>query len=121
MTVAQERVAAGAAWLDEHKPGWERTLDLATLDLADGCHCVLGQAFQEECGISVNWEHDRWWWSEHYQMYNAFSFIQSTQEDGWAIHHGFDVSRHSRYPELQEAWLELIKNRFDTGTLSDMS
>jgi hypothetical protein len=40
-TVA-DRVAAGAAWLDEHEPGWaERIVD--RLDVNDNCRCVLGQ------------------------------------------------------------------------------
>ena len=40
-----ERVAAGAAWLDEHRPGWVDRVDPVTLDLGDECHCVLGQEY----------------------------------------------------------------------------
>jgi hypothetical protein len=42
VTVAQ-RVAAGAAWLDEHEPGWDQHIDLDRLDLSYGCNCILGQ------------------------------------------------------------------------------
>lgn len=42
----EERVAAGAAWLDEHKAGWERGISLERLDLMDPCLCVLGQVYQ---------------------------------------------------------------------------
>lgn len=37
-----QRVAAGAAWLDEHWPAW---VDAVTqpIDMASGCGCVLGQ------------------------------------------------------------------------------
>lgn len=38
-----ERVASGAALLDEKRPGWWREIDLATLDIGDTCNCVVGQ------------------------------------------------------------------------------
>jgi hypothetical protein len=43
-----ERVAAGAAFLNENDPGWWRedvpnAIDLRTLNLGSGCNCVLGQ------------------------------------------------------------------------------
>ena len=43
MATMTERVAAGAAWLDENQPGWWQRIDLATLDLASSCRCILGQ------------------------------------------------------------------------------
>ena len=43
-----ERVAKGAALLDEKRPGWVDRIDLDTLDI-DNCEdCVLGQAFEAE-------------------------------------------------------------------------
>jgi hypothetical protein len=49
-----ERVAAGAAFLDEHDPDWwradvERAIDLDRLDMGDGDSCILGQ----RCPLSV--------------------------------------------------------------------
>lgn len=44
----QERVARGAAWLDEQKPGWEDLIDFDTLDLSSCSLCVVGQVFA--CG-----------------------------------------------------------------------
>ncbi|HTJ37080.1 MAG TPA: hypothetical protein VL738_27960, partial [Dactylosporangium sp.] len=43
-----ERVAAGAAFLDEHDPEWwradvERAIDLDKLNLGHGDACILGQ------------------------------------------------------------------------------
>lgn len=54
MTSVTDRVAAGAAYLDEHDPGWwradvERAIDLDTLDLFHGDRCILGQ----RCPVSV--------------------------------------------------------------------
>jgi hypothetical protein len=45
MTTIDDRVAAGAAWLDANRPGWWQRINLATLDLGDPCRCVLGQDF----------------------------------------------------------------------------
>lgn len=41
----KERVAAGAAWLDEHEPGWWQRINLGTLVMRDSCGCVLGQLY----------------------------------------------------------------------------
>ena len=54
MTTIAERVAAGAAFLDEHDPEWwregvERAIDLDTLELARMDNCVLGQ----RCPVTV--------------------------------------------------------------------
>lgn len=44
-----DRVKAGLAWLEKtHGPGWEDKIDLETLDLHSGSHCVLGQVYREE-------------------------------------------------------------------------
>jgi hypothetical protein len=43
MSTIAERVAAGAAWLDEREPGWIDRIDLDTLDLRDCTRCVGGQ------------------------------------------------------------------------------
>lgn len=40
---ARERVRRGAAYLDDVAPGWYRAVDVATLELAGGSSCVLGQ------------------------------------------------------------------------------
>src|SRR4051794_29574206 len=39
------RVAAGAAWLDLHRPGWIGLVDVDLLQLDDPEECVLGQVF----------------------------------------------------------------------------
>jgi hypothetical protein len=40
---ARARVRRGAAYLDGADDGWHTRLNPATLELADGAHCVLGQ------------------------------------------------------------------------------
>jgi hypothetical protein len=46
MTTITERVAAGAALLDERLPGWADKIDLTRLDLSSDCNCILGQHYQ---------------------------------------------------------------------------
>ena len=43
MTAIAERVAKGAAFLDEREPGWDTRIDLGILSLDSSCRCVLGQ------------------------------------------------------------------------------
>lgn len=39
----EQRVARGAALLDERVPGWRANIDTDRLDMTDGSQCVLGQ------------------------------------------------------------------------------
>ncbi|NNF57862.1 MAG: hypothetical protein HKN04_06440 [Rhodothermaceae bacterium] len=43
LDAARARVQRGAAVLDERDPGWHARISPATLELADGQACVLGQ------------------------------------------------------------------------------
>ncbi len=43
LDAARLRAGRGAAYLDSADDGWHTRLDPATLELADGTHCVLGQ------------------------------------------------------------------------------
>lgn len=45
MYAIAERVARGAAWLDENYPTWWERIDLATLNIASCSDCVLGQVY----------------------------------------------------------------------------
>jgi hypothetical protein len=48
MATIAKRVAAGAAFLDKHEPGWVERIDLDRLNLNHTCNCVLGQAFADK-------------------------------------------------------------------------
>ena len=41
----KREIERGAAFLDEHFPGWEDKIDPETLNLEDGCNCILGQVY----------------------------------------------------------------------------
>lgn len=45
MTTIAERVAAGAAVLDERLPGWADKINLTRLDMSDDENCVFGQHY----------------------------------------------------------------------------
>jgi len=54
MTTIRERVAAGAALLDEKRPDWFMEIDCATLNIASGYHCICGQLYGSyERGVQV--------------------------------------------------------------------
>ena len=41
----ERQVSNGIALLDRKKPNWRDSVDLATLDMANSCDCVLGQVY----------------------------------------------------------------------------
>lgn len=97
-----KEVAAGAAWLDKNFPGWERKIDLTKLDIGDGCNCVIGQTL------------------------GFFRTPQNNLRDGdiWAEAHGFLPTIDYSWTEeqahaLEAKWADLIKERFNTGNLSN--
>jgi hypothetical protein len=99
-----KEVAAGAAWLDKVKPGWERGMDLGVLDLNDCYNCVLGQSLREvaaEKGYESGYH------------YGLDGLSGATFAARWAGDHGF------LYESDEPTWRDLIKERFSTGNLSD--
>lgn len=55
-----ERVAAGAAWLDTNRPGWEKGIDLGRLDISSCTRCILGQIYGgfNAAPLDVRWDGD---------------------------------------------------------------
>ena len=101
---AEERVAAGAAWLDEHRPGWERMVDLCILEMSDVEWCICGQAKAWDTAsltpirsVDLGFFHNA-----HEEM----------PVDEWRVAVAAD------YVALDAAWRSLIKDRFDSGSLS---
>lgn len=87
----EERVAAGAAWLDKHRPGWADAINLDQLDLADCTVCVLGQVYGD-------------FWNAPLSDGLPGEWTRRATEMGFADDHG-------RYTELNEAWAALIDER----------
>ena len=76
-----ERVALGAAWLDDAHPGWRDRVDIDRLDVGDSCDCVLGQALLADSpdefyfAVAVHADASSW---------------EAYPGERWAIAHGFD-------------------------------
>lgn len=113
LTVRQ-KVQNGIDWLDEHAPGWERRIDLSTLNLYRGCDCVLGQVFQEEAKESG-------WSSSEEDTLRIDAYLWATNRWILAVYSlGFVGTSHSEWVLLSREWRERIKQRFDSGLLSDL-
>lgn len=128
MSTIAERVAAGAAFLDEHDPGWwkpdvERSIDLGTLALSEPADCILGQrcpvgVLAEFCHLDPGDEDGlshEWW-----RAYTAYASVLSGIAIGddhfalirWGDAHGFSNSvSAASYPNLTAEWLRVIEQR----------
>jgi hypothetical protein len=101
-----ERVARGAALLDEREPGWWQRIDLSKLDLASTCRCVLGQLFSI---ADDNWPPNNGYWSG----LARFGLRESASEaiSGSAGSHGFASIRNEDYDALDAEWRRVIEAR----------
>jgi hypothetical protein len=119
---AKVSVAAGAALLDEKRPGWFHLIDLERLHLSSTEQCVLGQLFDESITVA------RW------QTYGFDSLEEAVAEGLWnpeteicvsnfeagrrllglkdreIFEHGFD-SENCEYARLDELWAEAVSER----------
>jgi hypothetical protein len=132
MTTITERVAAGAAFLDEHDPEWwradvERAIDLDQLDMAVGDSCVLGQ----RCPVSRLAAHlgidpDGLEGDDFDVAYEAMALhlgapvdrAGGTRVDNWAAPLGFqaaltpsDIRSPDDYDALAAEWKRVITER----------
>ena len=103
-------VAAGAAWLDENWPGWEREIDLGSLDVAGSCEqCILGQSLRRF--VNDRWENG--WTYGNYVM-DSQKYAGFLSPEDWA-----DINDSTCNGRNEPFWVELVKERFATGNLSD--
>ena len=100
------RVARGASWLDAKSPGWERKIDLGTLDISSPTQCV--------CGQTIGWDK---------ALPLALDSTMGTVDHGFALAGDIivtqGIAQSYAWEVLTAAWVSLIKDRFDTGALSD--
>ena len=131
MSTITERVAAGAAFLDEHDPQWwradvERAIDLDTLLLSSPSTCVLGQ----RCPVETL---ERWVLARYSE---ALTDIYDAQDyNFWALAHelsaippgeagdsnsevvtwsselGFNSATGDEYDALTVEWIRVITER----------
>jgi hypothetical protein len=112
MSSIAERVAAGAAVLDQYRPGWHRQIDLACLDARAADYVdVLSQLYGDdyEHAISVLCEAEAG--SAGADVWGLTSPAKS-----WARDHGFDTDTPvwdviGAYAELADQWRAVIARR----------
>lgn len=103
----RERVARGAAQLDETRPGWFRDVDLETLAVDDTESCVLTQlygSFSE--GVNALG-------LRHLCCARCESRAEGTTSDadlGFDVFYGREDARES-FTVLNEAWRDEIEHR----------
>lgn len=117
-----KEVAAGASWLDENFPGWEREIDLGTLDITSCQECVLGQSLRRfvkdqvlDTGFGIGSD----------KLYDQYRKGILTSADELTIRYSFSNEWHNPGGKgdatiNEPLWRELIKERFNTGNLSDI-
>jgi hypothetical protein len=120
LSTIAERVALGAAFLDEHDPPWWREIDLETLDLGSGDRCVLGQRCPLE--VLTAWlgsapedgEDHEFRYHAYAGMLTGFSRTERDALEDWAIARGFNRpfgDADSEYDDLTAEWARVIRER----------
>jgi hypothetical protein len=104
MSTIAERVARGAALLDEREPGWWQRIDLGRLDIGSTCRCVLGQLWDDAPELWFDEEPDDT--NPYKRALNELRLYHGKDEDL-----GFDREDGEHYPPLTAAWRELIEER----------
>lgn len=118
------KVAAGAAFLDEHDPGWwrpdvERAIDLRSLHMGYGDACVLGQRCPLEAltGYLGRAPEDI---DDQEFRYHAYAgrlnggFPDREAMEDWAVARGFNRppgEDDGEYDELTDEWKRIISER----------
>ena len=97
MTTIEERVEAGAEWLDANRPGWVDRINLETLDLGSTCNCVLGQEFK---GFNTAVKRHM---GDDYELAGAWAFTLQSDR-------GFLVD-DQHFSDLTQAWRDYITAR----------
>ena len=123
-----ERVAAGAAYLDEHDPEWwradvERAINLGKLDMATGDVCVLGQrcpleTLERYLGYAIEDDDEREFGYHAYATRLNGGFSDREDMETWAVAHGFNRpfgNLPSEYDDLTAEWKRVITDRRATS------
>ncbi len=99
MTTIAERVARGAALLDEQLPGWADHIDLGELALESPCRCILGQLWQGKDP------------EEPYEMALGELNLDYGEDDAAGFDKMPGTGNWGEYAQLTGAWRELIESR----------
>jgi hypothetical protein len=101
METIEERVARGAALLDQHRPGWEGEIRLGDLNIGSTQWCVLGQLHDGRNGYSTG--------------LRELGLIGNKDAVRYGFTAGIDPAPWS-YRRLTEAWCTYIARRREHAT-----
>jgi hypothetical protein len=113
MTTVAERVAKGAAFLDEREPGWDARIDLDTLDLQAPCRCVLGQL-----ATHLDDYDDDWSYRDITDRFGLVIWFWNWKADTSAtdLEYGFNADPDvETYDALASEWKRVITARREAG------
>jgi hypothetical protein len=100
MSAVAERVARGAALLDEKMPGWIERVNVEWLDIASCYFCVLGQVLDDGTRASTD---------DLDSPYSAgIKALDIDREYHGTVWHGFDGIH---IDALNAAWRRLVADR----------
>lgn len=100
MTTIAERVAKGAALLDEKRPGWDRELPrLSRLSIANAEQCILGQLY-----------------GYFYSGVHPLGLVLSETDDYGFSGVGYFAEERKDNARLTRAWKSLIRERRSQAT-----
>jgi hypothetical protein len=116
------RVAAGAQFLDENFPGWERVIDLSILDISSPYACIIWQVGKEfienvrtmsytQICIDNDIEGGEYGFDIPISLHREILHLESREERSAASNEVWSF--------LGELWIGVIKERFNSGFLSD--
>ena len=106
------RVERGAVLLDElvNENWWER-IDIPTLDMACGEHCILGQLFDSDPLIYQDGNMAADGYDAGLQRLGIGSG-NAAEDHGFECHHDVGMAEHNdEYRWLQVRWRQLIEKR----------
>jgi hypothetical protein len=123
VTAIAERVAAGAAFLDEHDPEWwrpdvDRAIDLERLDLGDASVCILGQrcplevlrSFRVSSPLAADDEESADAYDAYFKHLSGMGSVEGIQ---WGADHGFTfaIGGQDNWRGLTAEWKRVITER----------
>ena len=122
-TSPAEAVANGAQLLDEKHPGWWRSIDLDTLDLANCTECICGQLaytayahLKEDEFAIINLSTDRYLNYVNRLFGSRFKYAFAKNNRRKDVVYGFNVPDHTMsfpwdYDDLEKEWKTAIVSR----------
>lgn len=97
----QKRVARGARWLDENKPGWAMTVDPDRLDLGSATSCVLAQVY-----------------GDSYYRTPPIRELSGRARLCWSVKYGFNNRSFLDLIVLEQEWKRVLEVRRGAETLA---